>query len=90
MYASPHRCADFRAWLGGGGKKAVSRACDETGRGMWAATVGGGALGRDERTSGDAKLLKLGLESVTERRRVMAMAMRENGILTLMNWFEVC
>lgn len=40
--------------------------------------------------AGDAKLLKLGLESATDRRRVMAVVMREEETPSFINWFEVC
>lgn len=39
--------------------------------------------------AGDAKLLKLGLESTTDRRRVMAVVMREEDTPSFINWFEV-
>lgn len=39
--------------------------------------------------AGNAKLQKLGLESATERRRVMSIINGEDETPTLMNWYEV-
>lgn len=40
--------------------------------------------------AGDAKLLKLGLDSATDRRRVMAVIMKEEENPSFINWFKVC
>lgn len=53
------------------------------GGGRRAAAAGGAAA------SGDAKLVKLGLESTIERRRVMAIVTGEEEAPSLINWFEV-
>eukprot|EP00752_Nemacystus_decipiens_P001572 g1533.t1 len=79
-------CTSFRNWLGGGGKNttaaavAASAASGRAGGGAGSAGGGGAA--------GDAKLLKLGLESTTDRRRVMAVVMREEETPSFINWFE--
>lgn len=39
--------------------------------------------------SGDAKLIKLGMESIVDRKRVMAIVTEHEEPSTLMNWFEV-
>ncbi len=91
------RCSLFRNWLGGGksaaagaaaaraaGGSAGGRGGGGTGAGG-AASAGGGAAG----AAGDAKLLKLGLESATDRRRVMAVIMKEEENPVFINWFEV-
>lgn len=47
--------------------------------------MSGGASGTD----GEAKLLKLGLEPASERRRVMAVVTKAEETPRLMNWFQV-
>lgn len=91
------RCSTFRNWLGGGGKSAGAAAAAttaataggaaRTGTGVSGGRGGGGAAGGAE--AGDAKLLKLGLGSTTDRRRVMAVVMREEENPSFINWFEV-
>lgn len=54
------------------------------------ASVGGGGASGVAGAAGDAKLLKLGLESAIERRRVIAVVLGEEENPSLINWFEVC
>lgn len=85
------RCATFRTWLlGGGGKHTTPGATTTTatttaGSGRRAGAMSGGVSGAD----GEAKLLKLGLEPASERRRVMAVVTKVEENPQLMNWFQV-
>lgn len=71
--------ATTRTTRGAGGGKGGG------GAGTGAGGAGSGASG----AAGDAKLLKLGLESSTDRRRVMAVVMKEEETPSFINWFEV-
>ena len=70
-------------------------AMTRTNRGPWggkggggAGTGAGGAGSGASGAAGDAKLLKLGLESSTDRRRVMAVVMKEEETPSFTNWFQ--
>lgn len=88
-HASTTRCSAFRNWLGGSSRgvaAAAAAAAAMAAAGGAARTGGGVASG----AAGDAKLLKLGLESTVDRRRVMAVVMKEEPNPSFINWFEVC
>eukprot|EP00903_Cladosiphon_okamuranus_P016531 g15251.t1 len=89
-------CSTFRNWLGGS-KSAGAATATGSATGETARTVvgvgggrggGGGGAAAGGVAAGDAKLLKLGLESTTDRRRVMAVVMREEETPSFINWFE--
>ncbi|CAM9759100.1 unnamed protein product [Scytosiphon promiscuus] len=77
---APISCASLRNWLGGGSKS--------TAGGARAGGGGGGGGGSAPGAVGDAKLLKLGLEPAVDRRRVMAVVMKEEPNPRFINWFE--
>lgn len=80
-------CANFLTWLAGG-KIREGGECGGTVLGRWTSAGRGNALVGDG-AAGNAKLQKLGLESATERRRVMSIIKGEDETPTLMNWYEV-
>lgn len=88
------RVASFRSWLRGVGRRGAGDGSGSSPR------YGDSAVGmrgrREEKpgasasASGDAKLIKLGLESPLDRRRVMAIVTGEDEAPQFVNWFEVC
>lgn len=80
-------CANFLTWLAGD-KSREGGARGGTVLGKWTtARRGDGLMG--DGAAGNAKLQNLGLESATERRRVMSIVMGEDETPSLMNWYEV-